>query len=171
MGEIVSWLRGYSKPVAILLVIAAAALFVVRAVVEETVRSEFEAERTERELRLTRRSGFEDRLLTRRFNLVAGLSGRLGRVATDINRQHAGRVPSRAIEPRLTAVYEDLTSERVVLGDQFHALLRTMADDVMSLWRAPTPEAADRRSRRIMIVDSQLRDAVEETFRVSEIRP
>ncbi len=173
MGDALSWLTTYSKPVVVLLLIAAAALFVIKIVVEQSVKASFEANRKELELRLARRSGFEDRLLSQRFATVVGFTGRLEQIGSDINRARLGTggAGRRGGELRsLTAVYEDLSAKRVVLGEEFHALLRQKADLAIRLSNAVGADARAEVEQEWIEVDARLRAAVDRTFRLSEVR-
>src|SRR5262245_8473432 len=91
MEAILKWLSAYSLPVVILLAIGAAFLFVFQKIAEKAVAQAFDRHAKALELRLTRRSAFEEKLLTDRYLALVELNGRLGQFLTTINRIRSGQ--------------------------------------------------------------------------------
>ena len=98
MDAILKWLSAYSLPVVILLAIGGAFLFVFQKVAEKAVAQAFDRHAKALELRLTRRSAFEEKLLTDRYAALVELNGRLDQFMTILNRIRSGpcRCESRA---------------------------------------------------------------------------
>ncbi len=67
MDAILKWLSAYSLPVVILLAIGGAFLFVFQKIAEKAVAQAFDRHAKALELRLTRRSAFEEKILTDRY--------------------------------------------------------------------------------------------------------
>jgi hypothetical protein len=119
MTQLLEWLTEYSLAVVLLIAFGAALLFVTKLIVEKSVAYEFDSKSKVFEKLLERRSAFEDKVLSDRFALVTGLSARLERVMTNLNRLRSGQHPPdgllrhRDIVP-LTEIFEDLTVHRLV---------------------------------------------------------
>jgi hypothetical protein len=75
MNELLKWLGEYSLPVVILIVIGGGFLFVFQKAAEKASPGIRHAKALE--LRLTRRSTFEEKLLTDRYAALVELNGRL----------------------------------------------------------------------------------------------
>lgn len=110
-----------------MLIVAAAAVYVRKLLTETVVVSEFDRYAMQMELRLKKRSDFEQRILLDQYELVPDLVERLGRVATDLNRHRHGTSVEGLIRDGdivpLTAVVELLASMRYLLKHRFHEIL------------------------------------------------
>ena len=140
MELLIEWLGQYSAPIIVLLASGAALLFAMRTVTEKAVAAQIERYQKEITLRLERRSRFEERVLLDQYTTVGELLGRMVRVTTDLNRRaHGvdveGLYHGNELVP-LTAVYEDLSSKRYLLGERFHPLLLQLANTVLALANA-----------------------------------
>ena len=91
MDAILKWLSAYSLPVVILLAIGGAFLFVFQKIAEKAVAQAFDRHAKALELRLTRRSAFEEKLLTDRYAALVELNGRLDQFMTILNRIRSGQ--------------------------------------------------------------------------------
>src|SRR5688572_27653505 len=94
MIQLLDWLTKYSPAVVLLLALGAGLLFIAKLVVEKSIASEFDAKSKIFETLLERRSAFEEKVLSDRFALIAGLSASLERVMTNGNRLRSGRAVS-----------------------------------------------------------------------------
>jgi hypothetical protein len=128
-------------------------------------------------LRLGRRSTFEERVLTDRYEAFVDLTSRLQHIATDINRLRNGHqavddfMKDNEVVP-LTAVYEDLNIRRLLLGDKRHDLLREAARIALSManYHQLSSEEYDELVVALgNVFDHQLRMAAEEEFGMSKI--
>ncbi|MFL6237107.1 MAG: hypothetical protein ACJ76N_28515 [Thermoanaerobaculia bacterium] len=126
METFLTMAKTYSPAVAVLLITLAAIALVLREAVKTAVTNTLE-------LRLKRRSAFEDKVLSDRFSLIIGLSTRLERIMTNLNRRRAGQtIPDGFINLNeivpLTEIFEDLIVHRLVLAEQFYDLFRRKAE-------------------------------------------
>jgi hypothetical protein len=174
MTQLLDWLTKYSPAVVLLIALGAAMLFVTKLIVEKSVAYEFDTKSKIFEKLLERRSAFEDRVLSDRFALITGLSARLERVMTTLNRARSGQqapngfMSNNEIVP-LTEVFEDLEVHRLVLGEDFYGLFSSQAElalkaaNLSSLedWRNSGQEWARGRE--------ELRLAAEAAFGISKI--
>jgi hypothetical protein len=174
MTQLVDWLTKYSPAVVLLLAFGAAMLFVTKSIVERSIAYEFDTKSKVFEKLLERRSAFEDKVLSDRFGLITGLSARLERVMTNLNRLRSGQQPSNGfmreneIVP-LTEVFEDLEIHRLVLGEDFYRIfsrqaqlaLRAANPSSLEDWRNSGQEWARGRE--------ELRLAAEAAFGISKI--
>lgn len=180
MDQVVQWIFQYSPPIAVALILGAAAIFVLKTAVEKAVASSYERESKRLELRLARRSSFEADILKDRFTRVTDLSQRLERIATNFNRLRHGEptpkefMTDRGDIPALTEVYEDLEIHRLVLTEALYSALRAKADHAQELAKrvrdAVPAKQWDALTKEWRRLDEQLRVRVEEQFAISAVR-
>ena len=174
MSDILSLLASYSAAVAVLLALAAAALFVLKLVVERAVASGFDARAKMLELGLQRRSAFEEKVLTERFALVTDLSARLQRLMTDHNRIRSGQpVPegfySGGEVVPLTRIYEDLEIHRLVLTEEFHGLFLEKANLARRTIDTDDPQEYERLKQQWVRSNDEVRAHAEKVFGIGRI--
>jgi hypothetical protein len=174
MGVVLAWLQQYSAPVVVLIALGAAALYVVKLVVERSVEAGFDQRAKVMELALQRRSAFEDGVLTARYALVTGLSARLQRVMTDLNRVRHGHPPPAGFRVRdeivpLTELFEEITVQRLALGEDFHDAFQRLAQVALSFANAATAEEVERCVRAWEAGSAEVREGVERHFHISTI--
>ncbi|MGY1804808.1 hypothetical protein ACI78T_16115 [Blastococcus sp. SYSU D00922] len=138
MDALLTWLADYSLPVVVLLAVGAVFLFAARTVVEKAVSARLDAYAEELKLRLGRRSGFEEKILTDRYVAFLDLFTRLQRITTELNRaQHGQPLPEGFLVGGdlvpLTAVYEELNVQELLLGPRLHTALTDAAAAVLQL--------------------------------------
>ncbi|HEU0299635.1 MAG TPA: hypothetical protein VFR37_09280 [Longimicrobium sp.] len=173
MNDILGWLSTYSPPIVALILVLAALLYLLKQVVDRSITAGFAAHAKEVELALSRRSAFEEKVLIDRYTLITGLSERLQRVMTNLNRiRHGKPVPEGFMVqnelPTLTEIFEDLEIQRVVLGDEFHQMFLRQAQIALHFANAPKGQE-DPITQEWLKVLQQTREAVEQTFRISQI--
>lgn len=163
MTEILEWLQQYSVGVVILIALGAALLYLMKLLIEKTIDN-----------RLKRRSAFEEKVLTDRFTLLASFSTRMHKVTTTLNRIRSGQpMPAgflvhNEIVP-LTGIYEDISANRLVLGETFHAMLCEKADAMMRLANAPDDDAWNAAGGELAAIESRLLAEAERVFGISRI--
>ncbi len=140
MGTLLDWASQYSAPVLVLASLGAALIFVLKLVTERAVAAQFDRHAKELELKLERRSEFEEQALLDRYKLVCEFAQRLARITTDLNRVSHGQevedLYSGSELVPLTAVYEDLSARRFQLSEAFHQFFTRQANVVMALANA-----------------------------------
>ena len=72
-------------PVVLLIVVGAFSSFVIKYVVEKTISSQFDRYLKEINLKLEKRSNFEEKILLDRYTVLRDLQTRIGLVMTDLN--------------------------------------------------------------------------------------
>ena len=127
MNQILSWLTQHSPSVVTLLAFGAALVYVLKSTTEKVISTEFDRYKKEIELKLERRSKFEEKILLDRYSSVVDLQTRIGRVMTDLNRQRHGTeveglMKNNDIVP-LTDVFERLAANRYLITERFHKIL------------------------------------------------
>ena len=175
MEGILSWLKEYSPPVVLLLLVGSAVLFVLRLTVEKSIATSFEAHAKKLELRLARRSTFEEKVLADRYALVTDLSARLQKVMTNLNRMRSGQpVPEGFMKQKeivpLTEIFEDLETHRLALTEEFYQLFQGNAQLVLKAANARNPQEWDDIAKEWLRLGEEIRSAAENTFRIREIR-
>src|SRR5262245_54814198 len=98
MDSILNWLTKYSPPIVLLIAFCAVLIFLFKNMVEKAISAQFDQYKKEVDLRLQRRSNFEERMLLDRYTLVRDIQTRIGRVMTDLNGFGA-RIPQRDLTP------------------------------------------------------------------------
>ena len=174
MIQLLDWLTKYSPAVVVLIALGAAMLFVTKLIMERSIAYPFDTKSKFFDKLLERRSAFEDKVLSDRFALISGLSARLERVMTNLNRIRSGQqapdgfMRENEILP-LTEVFEDLEIHRLVLGEDFYRLFSRQAQLALKAanlsnledWRNSGQEWARGRE--------ELRLAAEAAFGISKI--
>jgi hypothetical protein len=182
MNEILKWLGEYSLPVVILIGIGGGFLFVFQKAAEKAVAQAFDRHAKALELRLARRSAFEEKLLTDRYAALVELNGRLDQFMTILNRIRSGqpapkgfyatsrRDGSREIVP-LTAIYEQIEAKRLTLAEEFHELLYEKARLALQAAQlGPDPEAWDAHAQKWVDVQQRIYQSARKVFMLDEIK-
>ena len=176
MDELLAWLTNYSPLVVALLAAAAAFLFVARIVVEKAVTARLDAYAEDLRLRLGRRSGFEEKVLTDRYVAFGDLFMRLQRITTTLNRRRLGQDPPEGflggtddVVP-LTEVSEELNVREMVLGPRLHGSLTAAAEVAQELARARASEEWSDLEPAWLRAVARMKSAADEEFGLSTIR-
>ncbi|SNS95668.1 hypothetical protein SAMN06893096_111100 [Geodermatophilus pulveris] len=168
MNELIDWLRDYSPIVVALLAVGAAFLFLAKTVVEQAVSARLDVYAEDLRLRLGRRSGFEEKILTDRYLAFLDLFTRLQRITTEVNRgRHGQTLPEGFLVGGdlvpLTAVYEDLNVRQLLLGPRLHPALVDAAAATLQLANGAAEDGW-------LPAVSRLKAAADEEFGLSSIR-
>jgi hypothetical protein len=163
MTEILGWLQQYSAGVVVLIAIGAALLYLMKLLIEKTIDNS-----------LKRRSAFEEKVLTDRFTLLASFSSRMHKVTTTLNRVRAGQpCPDGFFEQNeivpLTTICEDISANRLVLGETFHQMLFEKTDAMVRLANAHDDDVWNAASVELAAIDSKLLAEAERVFGISRI--
>lgn len=145
MDSILNWLTKYSPPIVLLIAFCAALIFLFKNITEKAISAQFDQYKKDVDLRLQRRSNFEERVLLDRYTLVRDIQTRIGRVMTDLNRTKSGTkveglMRDGDIVP-LTEVFELLANNRYLLTERFHKILNAEAQLTIKYANARDPEA------------------------------
>lgn len=129
MNDLLPLLKEYSPGAVLLIVIGSIIIFIMKLSIEKSIASGFDAHGHY----MQRRSAFEEKVLTERFEKVIDLSARLERVMTNLNRIRSDQpVPDGFIKYEevipLTELYEELIIYRLILTEDFYWLLRRKAE-------------------------------------------
>ena len=175
MTQLLDWLTEYSPPVVLLIAFGAGLLFVINLIVEKSIASVFNAKSKVFETMLERRSAFEEKVLSDRFALITGLSARLERVITNLNRLRSGQpapdgfMKQNEIVP-LTEIFEDLEIHRLVLGEDFHRLFLKQAQVALKVANMRSPDHWTKGADEWTRLREEIRLAAESAFGISKIR-
>lgn len=193
MTELLSWLGEYSPFVVLLLAVGAGILFVLKLIVEHAVSAEFEVRIKDLELRLERRSDFEQVVLMDRFERVKTLSAllseafaqmRLPRKGSDalwskIDDKHYEYLPLRRFTEEMRTSELILTKDLVLL---FEAGPR-LVNDASAFALNQAMGVADSHQEQLQVEEEQkqieiawdqwqanLKSAIEDHFHLENIR-
>jgi hypothetical protein len=175
VDALLTWLKDYSPAVVVLLAAGAVFLFVAKTVVEKAVTARLDAYAEDLRLRLGRRSGFEEKILTDRYVAFSDLFMRLQRITTTLNRRRSGQtlpdgfIVGNDIVP-LTEVYEELSVREMLLGPRLHAALTAAAGLALQLANAYDPDDWARLEPAWLAGVTRLKEAAEEEFGLGTIR-
>ena len=175
MDELLRWLKDYSPLVVALLAVGAAFLFVAKVVVEKAVGARLDAYAEDLRLRLGRRSGFEEKILTDRYVAFSDLFMRLQRITTTVNRaRHGQALPDGFLVGTdvvpLTEVYEDLNVREMLLGPRLHGPLTEAAHVVLALVNARSADQWSDTEPAWLSAVQRLKSAADEEFGLGAIR-
>ncbi|MBA3965034.1 MAG: hypothetical protein H0X47_04555 [Nitrospirales bacterium] len=137
MEVLLEWIKHYSLPVVVLLCLGTVWVFVLSKTVEQAISAEFDQRTKQVNVRLEKRSNFEEQVLLDRYKVVRDVERRIQKVATDLNRvRHGSKVKGRmngsAIVP-LTEVFEELNSNRFLLTKPLYHILSRQAQLVLNM--------------------------------------
>jgi len=90
MDSLLQWLTQYSPPVVLLIAFGGSLVFILKNVTEKAISTEFDHYKHQIELKLEKRSNFEEKILLDRYLTIRDLETRIGRVMTDLNRLRHG---------------------------------------------------------------------------------
>ncbi|MCB1928864.1 MAG: hypothetical protein KDH17_12630 [Rhodocyclaceae bacterium] len=173
MDSILNWLTKYSPPIVLLIAFFAVLIFLFKNIIEKAISAQFDQYKKEVDLRLQRRSNFEERVLLDRYILVRDIQARIGRVMTDLNRTKSGTkveglMRDGDIVP-LTEVFELLANNRYLLTERFHKILNAGAQLAMKYANARDPEAIQNiQSEYLGLLDS-FHQSMHEVFGIDKI--
>ena len=139
METLLNWLSQYSTPIVVLLALGAAVIYVLKNVMENAISAEFDRQSKGIELLLERRARFEEKILLDQYALATELQVKIIGIATDLNRYWKNKeIPVenlfKGVEvPRLTKVYEQLSTNRYLLRNDLYEVLLKWVNLVMEL--------------------------------------
>lgn len=144
METVLKWLGQYSAPIALLLALSAALIYLLQNVVEKTIAFQFDRYAKEISLKLEKRSNFEERILLDRYMVLRDLQTRLGRVMTDLNRVRHGMMVEGLfrngdIVP-LTEIFSQLAVDRYLITERFHKILWEESQLIIAIANETDPE-------------------------------
>lgn len=174
MVDILQWFATYSPAVAFTIVAAAGLVFVLKTVTENAIASEFDRYKREIELRLERRSNFEEKILLDRYTVIRELQTRIGRVMTDLNRQRQGIVVDGLMRGGdivpLTEVFELLAVNRYLITDRFHKILWDQSQLLIRMANAKDDQVAvmEIQNQYVRLIE-MLYEAMNEVFGIDKI--
>ncbi len=172
MSTILEWLGEYSVPMVVLLALGSALIYVGRLVVDRAVATQFDRYKQEIELRLKRRSDFEQRVLLDRYELVTELALRLERISTDVNRVRQGIEVEGLIVGKdcvpLTEVSQDIESKRHLLTERFYTIFRDLVQLMLEMVRANAAEYSET-TQQFRSKMRELQDAIANVFGLEQI--
>jgi len=148
-------------------------LYAIKIVTEKTIEAEFSRLTKEINLKLERRSQFEQYVLLERYKLISEFASRLNQIGTNLKRVRSGKVVKGLIDEKeivpLTLVYEDLASKRFQLSEKFHSFFVAQAGNVMRIANAKTDEEFNEAEREYVNGISKLNDMVNNEFKTERI--
>jgi len=125
--DILDMLTKYSLPVVLLIVVVAIFAFVSKLVTENVITTNFDRYKKDVELRLQRRSNFEERVLLDRYTLLRDIHTKIGKVMTDLRRVKSGStVKGLQVNGELvplTEVGDLIERNRYLITDRFREIL------------------------------------------------
>lgn len=175
MSEVLDWLKEYSPAAVLLIAVVAAAIFFLKLVVEKTIAIGFDTQAKLMEMLLQRRSAFEEKVLADRFALITGLSARLEKVMTNLNRIRSGQpfpdgfMQQNEVVP-LTEIFEDLSVHRLILGEDFHDLFWRKSQLALKAANTLEPQEWADVGKDWIRLQQEIRVAAEGSFGISRIR-
>lgn len=124
MEDILTWLSEYSPPIVLLIILSTILIYFIKQVTEKSISNQFDKYKKDIELKLERRSKFEERVLIDRYTLIKEIQTKIGAVSTNLNRIKSGHeiddfIINGDIVP-LTEVFEILAANKYLITDRFH---------------------------------------------------
>ena len=173
MDSILRLLTEYSLPIVLLIVLGAGLVSLLRTTIEKVISAQFDQYKKEVDLRLQRRSNFEERVLLDRYTLIRDIQTRIGRVMTDLKRvrsgtQVEGLLRDGDIVP-LTEVFELLANNRYLITDRFHKVLLNEAQLAIKYANARDAEALKKTQSEYLELQDSFHRSMNEVFGIDKI--
>ena len=173
MDNFLSWLTKYSPPIVFLIALGAVFIFAFKNITENAISAQFDQYKKEVELRLQRRSNFEERILLDRYTVIRDIHTKIQRVMTDLNRRRSGTeveglMRNGDIVP-LTEVFELINTNRYLLTDRFEKILRDQAELGIKFANAPDAETATKIGSDYVRLQESFDAAMNEVFGIDKI--
>ncbi|KRR21335.1 hypothetical protein CQ14_06710 [Bradyrhizobium lablabi] len=173
MDNILGWLTKYSPPVVLLLALGGIFIFVSKQVTENAISAQFEQYKKEVELRLQRRSNFEERVLLDRYVLVREIHAKIATVMTDLNRAKSGTEVKGLFQGTdivpLTTAFELIEQNRHLITERFRKILRDQAVLAMEYANIQDTDALKRHVSNYQELDATFDRAMNEVFGLDRI--
>jgi hypothetical protein len=173
MDSILKWLTQYSPPAVLLIGLAAASLYMFQMVTEKAISANFDKYKKEIELRLQKRSNFEERILLDRYTIIRDIHMRLTKVMTNINRTRSGAkveglVKNGDIVP-LTEVFEILSVNKYLITERIHKILWDKGQIAIKFFNAQDKTALDRIAADSQRLEDEFSRAMNDVFGIEKI--
>ena len=173
MDSILSWLTKYSPPVVLLLVLGGAFAFVSKLVTESAISAQFERYKKDVELRLQRRSNFEERVLLDRYVLLRDIHSKIGRVVSDLRRRRSGATVKGLIQDGdivpLTSVVELIEEDRYLVTERFREILLDQVQILIKYANTQDARDAEKLLLEYLERDKAFDQAMNEVFGLDKI--
>lgn len=173
MDKILSLLTDYSPAIVTLLACSSALVYVLKNVTEKAISTEFDRYKKEIELKLERRSKFEEKILLDRYTSVVDLQTRIGRVMTDLNRHRHGTEVENLIKDNdivpLTAVFELLAANRYLITERFHKILLDESQIIISLANEKDADRMATHYSQYLGLQQEFHKAMNDVFGIDKI--
>ena len=173
MDDILGWLTKYSPPVVLLLAVAGVFIFVSKQVIENTISAQFQQYKKDIELRLQRRSNFEERVLLDRYSLLRDIHHKIARVMTDLNRVRSGTTVEGLIRNGdivpLTEVTELIENNRYLIPQRFREILLSQVQLGIEYANTKDTDAIEKQLDRYVELEKTFDQAMNEAFGLDRI--
>jgi hypothetical protein len=173
MDSILSWLTKYSPPVVMLLALGGVFILVSKQVTENAISAQFEQYKKEVELRLQRRSNFEERVLLDRYVLLREIHSKIGRVVTDLNRRKSGTTVKGLLHDGdivpLTSVVELIEQDRYLITERFREILLGQVDLLIKYANTQDTHVMEKQLSDYLELDKAFDHAMNEVFGLDKI--
>ena len=140
---------------------------------ENAISAQFEQYKKEVELRLQRRSNFEERVLLDRYVLVREIHSKIRKVSTDLNRNKKGAnvkglFHDDDIVP-LTSVFELIDQDRSLITERFRKILRSQAELLIEYAKTQDAHVLEKQVSDYLELDKDFDQAMNEVFGLDKI--
>lgn len=177
MEQLIKWVQQYSPPAVVALAFSAALMFALRLIVERAVSTEFDKKLKRIELRLERRSHFEEMVLLEQYKTVAGLHMKIMRTLTYLYRNQKGleveglflKTDERSEIIPVTEVLQELAAKRYLLPAGFHDLLLQYTDHLRKYAYADFEELPKIEEECLWPLNEEFRSLMNDHFGIDKI--
>jgi len=173
VDSILTWLTKYSPPVVLLIALGGTFIFIAKQIMENTISAQFQQYKKELELRLQRRSNFEERVLIDRYTMVRDIHHKIGRVMTDLNRRRSGTsieglIRNGDIVP-LTEVFEMISLNSSLITARFTEVLSSQAQLAIKYANTNDPKGVSKLASDYTELDRAFNQAMNDNFGLDRI--
>jgi len=173
VDNILDLLTKYSPTAVLLLLLGGGFIFITKQVTENAISAQFEQYQKEIDLRLQRRSNFEERVLLDRYALVRDIHTRIGKTMTNLNRVKSGAtvpglVQNGDIVP-LTESFELIEQNRYLITERFRQILSNQGQVAIKYANTKDAEATEKLLSDYVKLEQDFDQAMNEVFGLDKI--
>jgi hypothetical protein len=171
--DILDIVTKYSPPVVLLLALVGIFIFVSKQVTENVITANFERYKKDVDLRLQRRSNFEERVLLDRYTLLRDIHTKIGKVTTDLNRVKSGSTV-KGLEVNgelvpLTEVGDLIERNRYLITERFRDILLSQCQLELEYANTKDPTIIKKQVAEYLELELAFDKAMNEVFGLDKI--
>lgn len=158
----------------IMFLVLVSTIYVIKLIFEKSLSQEFDKYKKSMELKLEKRSRFDEKILLDRYNLIRDIQAKQNKVLTNLNRiKHGIKVDNFIIgsEPvQMTEVYELLALNKIIITVPIHNKLTKQAELIMKIINEKAINKSDKLENDYLVMIEDLNFEMNQMFGLDKIK-